>query len=88
MGVQQASRSENDDLFWALRGGGGNFGVVTGFVLRLHPVGPEVTAGLIAWPASEAGEVLKLYRNAVRIGADRADPGGPPAQRAPRAMGP
>ena len=63
--VQRASRTENEDLFWALRGGGGNFGVVTEFVLRLHPVGPEVTAGLIAWPASEADAVLQLYRNAV-----------------------
>ena len=62
--VRRASRTENDDLFWALRGGGGNFGVVTEFVLRLHPVGPEVTAGLIAWPASEADAVLQLYRSA------------------------
>ena len=49
--VLQASRSENEDLFWAMRGGGGNFGVVTEFVFRLHEVGPQVTAGIIAWPA-------------------------------------
>jgi FAD/FMN-containing dehydrogenase len=60
--VLRASRTENDDLFWALRGGGGNFGVVTEFVFRLHEVGPEVTAGLIAWPASEADAILDLYR--------------------------
>ena len=59
---QRASRTENEDLFWALRGGGGNFGVVTEFVFQLHEIGPEVTAGLIAWPASEADGVLDLYR--------------------------
>ena len=60
--VQQASRSENEDLFWALRGGGGNFGVVTEFVFRLHEVGPKVTAGIIAWPGSEAEGVLNVFR--------------------------
>jgi FAD/FMN-containing dehydrogenase len=60
--VRRASRTENDDLFWALRGGGGNFGVVTEFVLRLHEVGPEITAGVIAWPASEADAVLAVFR--------------------------
>jgi FAD/FMN-containing dehydrogenase len=63
--VRRASRSENDDLFWALRGGGGNFGVVTEFVFRLHEVGPQITAGLIAWPGSDADGVLELYRNVV-----------------------
>jgi FAD/FMN-containing dehydrogenase len=60
--VQRASRTENEQLFWALRGGGGNFGVVTEFVYRLHEVGPEVTAGLIAWPATETDDVLDLFR--------------------------
>ncbi len=60
--VLGASRSENEDLFWALRGGGGNFGVVTEFVFRLHEVGPKVTAGIIAWPGSEAAGVLNVYR--------------------------
>jgi FAD/FMN-containing dehydrogenase len=60
--VQRASRTANDDLFWALRGGGGNFGVVTEFVFRLHEVGPQVTAGVMAWPASEADGVLELFR--------------------------
>jgi FAD/FMN-containing dehydrogenase len=63
--VRRASRTENEDLFWALRGDGGNFGVVTEFILRLHTVGPDVTAGLIAWPASEADAVLDLYRRVV-----------------------
>jgi FAD/FMN-containing dehydrogenase len=63
--LRRASRTENEVLFWALRGGGGNFGVATEFVLRLHAVGPKVTAGLIAWPATEAEAVLQLYRRTV-----------------------
>jgi len=51
------------DLFWALRGGGGNFGAVTGFEFALHPVGPQVTAGLIVFPGSQAGAVLRKYRD-------------------------
>lgn len=60
--VLRASRSENEDLFWALRGGGGNFGVVTEFVFKLHEIGPQVTAGLIAWSADDAPAVLQLFR--------------------------
>jgi FAD/FMN-containing dehydrogenase len=60
--VVQASESENPDLFWALRGGGGNFGVVTGFTYRLYPVGPEVVGGAIAWPAADAARVLEEFR--------------------------
>jgi FAD/FMN-containing dehydrogenase len=60
--VRRASRSENEDLFWALRGGGGNFGVVTEFAYRLHEVGPQMTGGLIAWPAERAGEVTRAFR--------------------------
>ena len=60
--LRHASRRRAEDLFWAVRGGGGNFGVVTEFVFRLHPVGPKVTAGAIAWPATEAGGVLELFR--------------------------
>jgi FAD/FMN-containing dehydrogenase len=60
--VRRASRTENADLFWALRGGGGNFGVVTEFIFALHEVGPDVTAGLIAWSADEAEGALKLFR--------------------------
>jgi len=58
----RASEEENADLFWGLRGGGGNFGVVTGIDYALHPVGPEVLGGIVAWPASEAPRVLELYR--------------------------
>ena len=60
--IRTASRSENSDLFWALRGGGGNFGVVTRFVFRLHEVGPDVFGGLIAWPFERADEILDAYR--------------------------
>jgi len=60
--VVRASENENPDLFWGLRGGGGNFGVVTGFEYRLHAVGPEVVAGAIAWTAAEAPDVLEMYR--------------------------
>jgi FAD/FMN-containing dehydrogenase len=57
----RASESENADLFWALRGGGGNFGVVTSFEYRLFPVGPEIVAGAIAWPAQDAPQVLERF---------------------------
>jgi FAD/FMN-containing dehydrogenase len=58
----RASADENADLFWGLRGGGGNFGVVTGIDYTLYPVGPEIVGGMVAWPASEAAKVLELYR--------------------------
>jgi hypothetical protein len=58
----RATSDENPDLFWALRGGGGNFGVVTGIDYMLYPVGPEVVGGIVAWPASEAPKVLEFYR--------------------------
>jgi FAD/FMN-containing dehydrogenase len=60
--VRTASRDENADLFWSLRGGGGNFGVVTRFTFRLHEVGPTVYGGLIAWPFERADEILRAYR--------------------------
>jgi len=60
--VVHASATENPDLFWALRGGSGNFGVVTRFEFRLHPVGPEVLSGLIVYPMTEAKAVLQKYR--------------------------
>jgi FAD/FMN-containing dehydrogenase len=62
----RASETENPDLLWALRGGGGNFAVVTSFEHRLHAIGPEVTAGAIAWHASEAPSVLKMVRALVK----------------------
>ena len=60
--VVRASEKENADLFWSLRGGGGNFGVVTGFEYKLHAVGPEIIAGAIAWRAESAGDVLEMFR--------------------------
>ena len=60
--VVRASATEHPDLFWALRGGSGNFGVVTRFEFRLHPVGPDVLSGLIVYPFSEAKLVLQHYR--------------------------
>jgi len=60
--VLRASEKENSDLFWGIRGGGGNFGVVTSFEYKLYPVGPEVTAGAIAWRAESAADVLDMCR--------------------------
>ncbi|WP_414472142.1 FAD-binding oxidoreductase [Microvirga sp. M2] len=61
----RASAEENPDLFWAIRGGGGNFGIVTSFEFNLHPVGPEVLSGLVVHPFDRAGEMLRSYREAV-----------------------
>jgi FAD/FMN-containing dehydrogenase len=58
----KASASENADLFWGLRGGGGNFGIVTDFEFRLNPVGPVVLAGPIFWLMEESPKVLRFYR--------------------------
>jgi FAD/FMN-containing dehydrogenase len=63
--VVRASATERPDLFWALRGGGGNFGVVTRFEFRLHPVGPGVLSGLIVYPLAEAKPVLQQYRGLI-----------------------
>ncbi len=61
--VHAVSASAEPDLFWALRGGGGNFGVVTSFEFRLHPVGPEVHAGLVVYPFAQAKKVLRAWRD-------------------------
>ncbi len=61
----RASSDENPDLFWGLRGGGGNFGVITEIDYTLYPVGPEIVGGLVAWHASEASKVLDLYQKLV-----------------------
>jgi len=60
-----ASEEDEPDLFWAIRGGGGNFGVVTLFQFALHPVGPAVTAGLVVFPAAQAQQVMRHYRDFV-----------------------
>ncbi len=58
----RASASENPDLFWGIRGGGGNFGIITSFEFQLHPVGPSVFSGLIVFPFDQARTVLGKYR--------------------------
>ena len=58
-----ASADEHPDLFWGLRGGGGNFGVVTSFEYQLHHLGPAVLAGVLAWPMAEARDVLRFFRD-------------------------
>jgi FAD/FMN-containing dehydrogenase len=65
-----ASESENDDLFWGVRGGGGNFGVVTSFDFKLHPVGPMVLAGLVIHPLDAAPEVLRFKSEFVATAPD------------------
>ncbi len=64
--VLTANATENADLFWGLRGGGGNFGVVTAFEFDLHPVGPTVTAGPVFYPGERAEEIMRFYRDFVR----------------------
>ena len=61
--IVRASARENPDLFWGIRGGGGNFGIVTSFEFQLHPVGPEVLSGLVVHPLGAAGDVLRYYRD-------------------------
>lgn len=61
--VMLASADENDDLFWGLRGGGGNFGVVTSFEYRLHPLEPTITGGLVVHPFHDAASFLRFFRD-------------------------
>lgn len=68
-----ASAKENDDLFWGIRGGGGNFGVVTSFEFRLHPVGPTVLGGRLIYPLDKAKEVLQFYRGFTANAPDELD---------------
>jgi FAD/FMN-containing dehydrogenase len=71
----RASEDENPDLFWGLRGGGGNFGVVTQFEYRLHDVGPIVTGGMVVWPIEQAGEVVRFYRDWMESAPDEVGGG-------------
>ncbi|MGO4706505.1 FAD-binding oxidoreductase [Microvirga sp. 2MCAF38] len=66
----RASLTENPDLFWALRGGGGNFGIVTSFEFELHELGPEVLSGLVVHPFADAPMVLEQYRQALETAPD------------------
>src|ERR671920_1982446 len=75
--VLKASEEENEDLFWGLRGGGGNFGVVTSFEYRLHPVGPIVLGGMLLFPFSKAKEFLRFWRDYMEDAPDEL--GGAPA---------
>ncbi len=89
--VLHASENENPDLFWGLRGGGGNFGIVTKFEYRLHPIGPMVFGGLLIFPRPRAAEVIKAYRDFIENAPD--DIGGavallcaPPEEFVPEPM--
>jgi FAD/FMN-containing dehydrogenase len=66
----RASKTENPDLFWALHGGGGNFGVATAFEFSLHPVGPTVMAGLMLWPGARGREVIEAAREGMASAPD------------------
>jgi FAD/FMN-containing dehydrogenase len=68
--VVRASAESEPDLFWAARGGGGNFGVAASFEFRLHPVGPIVIGGLVAFPFAEAGKVLRAWREIAAASPD------------------
>jgi len=68
--LREASEAENPDLFWAIRGGGGNFGVVTSFDFQLHEVGPIVFGGLIVHPFDHAGELMRRYRDVMASAPD------------------
>jgi FAD/FMN-containing dehydrogenase len=68
--IRTASESMNPELFWGIRGGGGNFGVVTSFEFRLHPLGPTVLGGLLLYPASMASAVLRNFREVMADAPD------------------
>jgi FAD/FMN-containing dehydrogenase len=68
--VVRASEEENDDLFWGIRGGGGNFGIVTSFEFKLHPVDPTVLAGLLLYSMEDAHEAVRSYRDFVADAPD------------------
>ena len=68
--IIRATADDHPDLFWALRGGGGNFGVVSSFRFTLHPVGPTVMAGPVFWAAEDTSDVLRFYRDFVTDAPD------------------
>jgi FAD/FMN-containing dehydrogenase len=89
--VVRAGPDENQDLLWALRGGGGNFGVVTEFEFRLHPVGPILTGGMLLYPRAQAREIVRLYRDFIGQAPDEVCGGlalitAPPEEFVPEAV--
>jgi FAD/FMN-containing dehydrogenase len=73
--ILTASETEHPELFWATRGGGGNFGVVTRFELRLHPIGPTVLGGMLLYPAPMAADVLRNFRDVMAVAPDEVGSG-------------
>ena len=73
--ILTASETEHPELFWATRGGGGNFGVVTRFELRLHPIGPTVLGGILLYPAAMAAAVLRNFRDVMADAPDEVGSG-------------
>jgi FAD/FMN-containing dehydrogenase len=69
--VVRAGPGEREDLFWCLRGGGGNFGIVTSFEYRLYPVGPEIVGGAVVWRGADAPDVLDFFRELAAPGSPR-----------------
>ena len=89
--VVRASAEENADLLWGLKGGAGNFGVVTEFEFRLHPVGPLLYAGMILHPRSVATELIRFYRDFLESAPDEVTGGlalitAPPEEFVPEAV--
>jgi FAD/FMN-containing dehydrogenase len=70
--IVRASERDNPDLFWALCGGGGNFGVVTGFDYRLFPVGPQIVGGAVAWSGGDTAAVMEMFRAGAARGSVQA----------------
>jgi FAD/FMN-containing dehydrogenase len=71
--IVRASEGDHPDLFWALRGGGGNFGVVTSFVYRLHPLGPVVLGGMLLWEFDRARDAMRQYAEFCETAPDDVD---------------
>ena len=65
-----ASETENEDLFWALRGGGGNFGVLTALEFRLHPVG-DIYGGVMFYELKDAANILRFYRDYISSASEQ-----------------
>jgi FAD/FMN-containing dehydrogenase len=73
--IVTANAEENPELFWGLRGGGGNFGVVTEFEFRLHPVGPIIAAGMLLYPRAQARELIANYRDFIAAAPEQVGGG-------------